>query len=266
MLRKIFAGILISLSILFFLASLAALGVLWYYKAPLEAQSLSTLAQIDLELETAQIALKNAGLEIERTLRIVEAADKTLSDLKGELDEARSLFGEVDGTLSEQIVPSLQNTRDQINLAITAVQEIRTFLNRLQDIPFLNLDLPTDDLLGQVAAVGFSLDTQIASMQTLVEKASLFLDDASYLMGGDLSETRQNMQDFLKVIDSYQQKISTWRLQVAWLTESLPGWSNLAAIVLTILLLWFAFSQFGLFLHGLSAWRGGDLLAALRKA
>ncbi|PKN95172.1 MAG: hypothetical protein CVU44_00380 [Chloroflexi bacterium HGW-Chloroflexi-6] len=266
MTRKIFAGILIGLSALFFLSSLVATGAVWYYNEPLTQEVLSRLQMVDSELGLAQSALQDARLEIERTLRIVESAEVTLSELKEELTQARALFGEVDGTLENQLVPGLQGTREQINNAIAAVEEIRAFLKQINDIPLVDLNLPGDELLLEIIAVGVSLDDQIADVQALAEKATVFLDDASYLMGGDLGETKQNLNNFLLVINDYDQKLTGWRAQVADVTQSLPGWVDTASASLTIFLLWFAFSQFGVFLHGLSVWRGGDPLAVLRRS
>jgi hypothetical protein len=223
------------------------------------------LEQIDSELALAQTTLQDARLEIERTLRIVDSAEQTLSELKDELAQARSLFGEVDDTLEGQLVPGLQGTREQINAAITTVQEIRAFLKQLNEIPFVSLNLPGDELLADVVAIGISLDGQIAGVEALAEKATVFLKDASYLMGGDLGETKQNLKNFLVVINQYEQKLGEWRAQVADLSQSLPGWLDTISVILTIFLLWFAFSQFGLFLHGLSIWCGGDPLAVLRR-
>ncbi len=266
MIRKIFAGILIGLSTLFFIVGLVAIGAAWFYNEPLTQNGLSRLQSIDSELGLAQSTLTDARLEIERTLRIVESAETTLAELKEELSQARALFGEVDGTLENQLVPGLQGTREQINNAIAAVEEIRVFLKQLNDIPFVDLNLPGDELLLEIIAVGVSLDGQISDVQALAEKASVFLDDASYLMGGDLGETKQNLSNFLLVINDYDQKLTGWRAQVADVTQSLPGWVDTASVSLTIFLLWFAFSQFGLFLHGLSLWRGGDPLAVLRRS
>ena len=266
MTRKIFAGILIGLSALFFLLSLVATGAVWFYNEPLTQEALSRLQLVDSELGLAQSSLHDARLEIERTLRIVESAEVTLSELKDELTQARALFGEVDGTLENQLVPGLQGTRQQINNAIAAVEEIRAFLKQINDIPLVDLNLPGDELLLEIIAVGVSLDGQIADLQALAEKATVFLDDASYLMGGDLGETKQNLNNFLLVINDYDQKLTGWRTQVADVTQSLPGWVDTASVSLTIFLLWFAFSQFGVFLHGMSVWRGGDPLAALRRS
>ena len=44
-----------------------------------------------------------------------------------------------------------------------------------------------------------------------------------------------------------------------------PGWIDNASISLTVFLLWFAFSQAGLFLIGFTAWKGGDPFEILRK-
>jgi hypothetical protein len=90
------------------------------------------------------------------------------------------------------------------------------------------------------------------------------MSDTSYLMGGDLSETRENIQNMQAVIDEYEGRIGIWREQVATLQADLPGWIQRTAIWLTVFLLWFALSQFGLILHGLGAWRGENPLAVLR--
>jgi hypothetical protein len=47
--------------------------------------------------------------------------------------------------------------------------------------------------------------------------------------------------------------------------DSVPLWIDRASIILTIFLAWFGFSQFGLLLHGLNAWKGGNPLNALRR-
>jgi len=45
----------------------------------------------------------------------------------------------------------------------------------------------------------------------------------------------------------------------------LPTWIDRTSLSLTIFLLWFALSQFGLFLHGRLLLRGGDPLDVLRS-
>ncbi|MDX9990782.1 MAG: hypothetical protein RBS68_01920 [Anaerolineales bacterium] len=265
MIRKILSGALIGLSALFFLFSLVGIGAVWFYKAPLTRDVLARIQGVDSELELAQSSLKDARLEIERTLRIVESAEQTLAELKDELSQARAMFGIVDGNLEGQMLPGLQETRKQISEVVTAVEEIRISLQQINDIPFLNLNLPGDDLLAEIISIGVSLDKQIVDMEGLAEQAAVFLKDASYLMGGDMGETIQNLQNFQLVIVDYEQKLGGWRTQLGEIRQSFPGWVQTASIALTVFLLWFAFSQLGLFWHGLNFWRGGNPLAEWRR-
>jgi hypothetical protein len=110
-----------------------------------------------------------------------------------------------------------------------------------------------------------SLDSDITNAEAIAKQASTFVSDTSYLLGGDLTETRNSLETFLTAIKAYEQKLIDWRTQVADLIQALPIWIDRTSLSLTIFLLWFALSQFGLFLHGCLLLRGRDPLDALRS-
>jgi len=266
MARKIIAGILIGLSGLLLLASIVGVGAVWGYNTPMTVEALTRLTEVDGELSLAQVALEGAQAELERTLRIVISAEETLSSLKEEVALARQLFDEVDATLDDKLIPALQGSRGRVDDVKAALEDFRGTLDALNAIPFVNINLPGDQLLANLLSVADSIDAEIARVEGLAQKASTFADDASYLMGGDLSETRQNLQGLLDVVTEYKLKVTDAREQIAVWIEALPGWIDTVSIILTFFLLWFGFANFSLLLHGLDAWRGGDPLAVLRRA
>ncbi|MCX6037709.1 MAG: hypothetical protein NTW99_07425 [Chloroflexi bacterium] len=263
MARKIIAGTLIAFSSILLGLSIAGIGLAWMYKEPLTQASTTRLQAIDNELGQAQTALQNAKLELERTLRIVESTEKSMVALKTEFDLAKTLFGDLNGTLDNQLIPGLKASREKIDQTKRTLQGLRVTLEKINSLPFVDLNLPGDKLLADLIASTDSLDAEIVRVEDLVEMASTFLSDASYLMGGDFTETKLNLQNFLTVVQEYDQKLTVWRAQLARLLGSLPGWIEGASIGLTVFLLWFGFSQFSLILHGLTFWRGGDMLAVL---
>jgi len=89
--------------------------MLWVNKAPLTERAMSQLREVDTELAQAQTALQNAKVELERTQRIVASAETSLSALKDQLAQAKTLLGDVNGTLDNQLVPTLQASRDKIS-------------------------------------------------------------------------------------------------------------------------------------------------------
>lgn len=264
MIRKIIAGTLIAISSILLGLSIAGIALVWMYQGPLIQFSATRLRAIDNELGQAQTALQNAERELERTLRAVESAEESLGTLKADFVQAKALFGNVNGTLDKQLLPGLKASREKIEQAKSSLLELQVKLKKINALPLADLNLPSDKLLGDLIASAGLLDAQITQVEGMVEKASIFLEDASYLMEGDFTETKDNLRDFLTVVQEYDQKFTGWREQVAMLAEALPGWIETAAVSLTIFLFWFGLSQLSVILNGLSLWRGGNLQGILR--
>jgi hypothetical protein len=264
MARKWISGSLVALSAVFFGLSLAGIIAIWTYQAAFSQAIHARLLGADAELAGVQTDLQNARGELERTLRIVDSAEAAMTGLKNQLTQARELFGVVNGTLDRQLIPGLKASREKIEQAKSSLESLRASLQQLSTLPFFGISLPGDALLGDLIASAASIDAEIARVQDLAQKASTFAGDSAYLLGADFSETKQNLQKFLGVVNAYDLKIGGWRAQVQSLAAALPRWVLSAAILLTVFLAWLAFSQFGLYLHAVNIRRGGDPLDALR--
>ncbi len=266
MARKILAWTLIVLSSIFILLSVVGIGAAWIYNKPLKREAIAQLKNIDKELSQAQTTLQSSQTELERALRIVDATEKVLEKLAQQSTSAKNLFGGIQSTLDDKLLPELKTTRERINTARGALENLQSVLAGIHNfIPGVDLGAP-DKIVTDLIASTDSLDGEIANAETLAKQASTFVSDTSYLLGGDLTETRSSLQNFLTTIKAYEQKVTDWRKQVADLIKSLPTWIDRASISLTIFFLWFGLSQFSLLLHGLSLRRGENPLDALRRS
>ncbi len=265
MVPRFLSRALIVLSALLLVLSVAGIAAIWIYRVRVTNEALSRLETIDRQLTQAQTDLDNGKSELERTLRIVDAAQTSLDSLKQQLVTAKQLPDQVNGVMTTDLIPGLQGVRGKIDQLRGTIQSLRENLKALNSVPFLNLNLPGDEFLAGLINDVDGLDKQIAAAQQLTQQASTFTGDASYLMGGDLSDTKQHLQNLLNVVTEYDQRVSGWHAQVGSLIASTPRWINESAVGLTLFLLWFGISQFGLILHGLAMEQGGNPLAVLRR-
>ncbi|MBI5354808.1 MAG: hypothetical protein HZB50_19360 [Chloroflexi bacterium] len=266
MARKFFSWILIVLSSIFLLLTVIGIGAAWYYNEPLTRQTTNQLKEIDDELLQAQTTLESTQAELERALRIVDAAEKALEKLSQQSTDAKSLFDNIQSTLDDKLLPELKTTRGRIDTARTTLESWQSALKEVSSfIPSLDLN-GLDQILTNLIDSAKSLDSEIAHVEDVARQASTFVSDTSYLLGGDMTETRTSLENFLAAVKEYQRKVTDWRAQVADLNKALPAWIDRASISLTVFLLWFGFSQFGLLLHGLNIRRGGDPLEVLRRS
>ena len=265
MARKIFAAILIALSVIFLIGSLVGIGAIWYYKGPLTREAIGRLTEIDAQLAQAQATLQSSEKELQRALRIVDGAQTALEKMAKETGSAKNLFDSIQGTIDDQLLPDLKTTRARIDSARTTLESLQNFLKSVGNfVPGLDLNAPAKTLSDLIAST-HSLDTEISNVEALATQASTFVSDTSFLLGGDLTETRTSLKNFVAYIQEYEKKVDGWRAQDKDLLAKTPGWINQASIILTIFLIWFGLSQFGLLLHGLSLQRGGDPFAVLRR-
>jgi chromosome segregation ATPase len=263
--RKIWSMTLMVLSSLILVAGLVGIATVWYYNAPLTERITTQLQEIDSALNQAQSALTDAQGELERALRIVIAAETALEALSQQTAQAQEILGGVKGAIDEKLLPGLKTSRDKVGDVRGMVEGLRGTLETINNLPLLDLDIPGDELLANIIAAADSLDAEIANVEDIANQASTFAGDTSYLLGGDLTETRTGMSNLLAVIEEYIGKIEGWQEQIAVWEQNTPAWIDNASISLTVFLLWFAFSQAGLFLIGYTAWKGGDPFAVLRK-
>ncbi|KXK11390.1 MAG: hypothetical protein UZ14_CFX002002883 [Chloroflexi bacterium OLB14] len=265
MARKVITYTIISLSSLFLVLSLVGIILAWAYNTPITEKAISQLKDIDAQLSQIQTDLRSAKDEVQRALRIIESAETALASLTQQTQDASDILQNVNQALDDQLIPGLKTTRASITEVKTVLEDLRTSLTQLNSLPFVELNIPGDELITNIISGVDSLDAEISNLQDLAQQASLFISDTSYLLGGDFQETKQNLQDLSLTLAGYDQKITDWREQVNVLITSTPKWLDNTSISLTFFFLWFGFSQFGLLLHGLSLKRGDDPLAVWRE-
>jgi len=265
MTRKILSGVLIGLSCIMLVLSVVGIGATWIYNEPLTRASTTRVQQVDTTLTQVQTDLQNAKVEVERALRIIESAEQALAALTEQTSDAKGILEQVNSMLDDKLIPGLKTTRKTFSQVRGTLEDLRSALETINAIPLMDLDIPGAELLGSILSGMEALDSDIASVQDLAQQASNFLSDTSYLLGGDFSETKQHLEDLLLVLTDYDSQIAGWRHQAGTLIETLPGWIDRLSVILTFFLLWFGFSQFGLLIHGLSLWKGGDPLQVLRR-
>ena len=264
MTRKILIGALIVLSSTFLILSILGIALAWIYNEPVTREAVSRLQEVDSQLTQIQTDLRNAKAEVERALRIIQSAEDALASLTQQTTDAKTLLEDVNATLDDKLIPGLEATRTNITEVRNTLEDLRETLKQINELPFVNLSIPGDELLLSIIDQVDALDGEIVNVQDLAQRASTFINDTSYLLGGDFNETKQKLEDLVLVLAEYDQKVTDWRGQIADILESAPRWIDNASLSLTLGLLWFGFSQFGLILHGLGMRRGIDPLDVLR--
>ena len=200
MTRKILIGALIVLSSTFLILSILGIALAWIYNEPVTRESTSRLQEVDSQLTQIQTDLRNAKAEVERALRIIQSAEDALASLTQKTTDAKTLLEDVNATLDDKLIPGLEATRTNISEVRSTLEDLRATLKQINELPFVNLSIPGDELLLSIIDQVDALDGEIVNVQDLAQRASTFISDTSYLLGGDFNETKQKLEDLVLVL------------------------------------------------------------------
>jgi exonuclease VII small subunit len=119
---------LIVLGALFLVLSVSGIAAIWIFRTRVTNEALARLESIDQQLSQAQSDLDNGKSELQRTLRIVDAAQTSLDSLKQQLVTAKQLTDQVNGVLNGDLIPGLQGVRGKIDQLRGTIQNLRNSL------------------------------------------------------------------------------------------------------------------------------------------
>ncbi|HSM72729.1 MAG TPA: hypothetical protein VK851_14380, partial [Anaerolineales bacterium] len=154
-------------------------------------------------------------------------------------------------------------TREKLETARQSLESLQSLIQSIGSLPFVNVSV-ADRILDDLIDSADTIDAEIANAEEVARQASTFVSDTSYLLGGDLTETRDSLQNFLAAVEEYQTKVEDWRSQIADLIDRTPAWIDRTSWGVTVFLLWFGLSQFSLLLLGRMILLGEDPLDILR--
>ena len=123
MARKIFTSALFVVSSTLLILSLLVIVLAWVYNEPLTRNVLGRLEEVDSELEQAEVTLRTSKIELERTLRIVNATEEALN--KFTLDDPQGFFEDIQSTLDEGLVTELETASTRLISARDTLEELR---------------------------------------------------------------------------------------------------------------------------------------------
>ena len=161
--QRISGLILVILSCIFFALSLVGLIGIWVYNGPLTERALTTIETTSTDLEGAAAAIESSKAELisaEAQLELLQAILETLGvNAAEDLNRLADIVGRVESTLS----PVLDSVSSGINTLRESLLTIKDTVERLNELPLVNIQIPGIEAIEEGA-------NQLGSLQTQIEE------------------------------------------------------------------------------------------------
>jgi methyl-accepting chemotaxis protein len=251
---------LLILSVIFFIVSISGLIATWAYNQPLTERALTFIDTTWQDLEGAAVAIEISRAELisaQAQLDLLQAILETLGiNAQEDLNRLADIVGRVEDTLT----PVLDRVSGAISTLRESLLSIKETLERLNDLPLVNIQIPGIEGIEQGAESLQNLQDQIEEGSGKIEQLSQTTQDTVDSLTTGFAELEASMSSLLEILDEYALKIEDTQAQLLYLEDNMPSWIDWVSVLITVILAWLGFSQVGLFVLGWSYYKGQDLL------
>ena len=263
--KPILGMVLLVLSVIFFLVSLGGLVGIWVYNQPLTERAMTLIQTTSQDLEGAAAAIELSRAELisaQAQLDLLQAIMETLGiNAEEDLNRLADIVGRVEDTLS----PVLDNVSGAIGTLRDSLLSIKDTLERINELPLVNIEIPGIDSIEQGAGQLQGLQNQIEEGGGKIEQLSQTTQDTVDSLVTGFARLETSIVSLMDTLDEYAEKIEATQDQLGYLEKNLPRWIDYTAALLTVILVWLGISQVGLFVLGWSYYTGQDLVSPANK-
>lgn len=250
----------IILSSVFLAVSLAGIILTWSAYQRLNDDVMGRVEAVEADLRSAREDLQTVKAEMDAVQEQIDALKVALETLgvdgAASLEGVAALIGRLEGTLT----PFISGVAERVEDLRDAVVRLKETIERLNELPLVNLQIPGVEQLDEATAALEELQSDIEQGRDQISSASQITEDTIDTLTTGFADLEESAQSLSAALGGYDAMISGYLEEIDALQANLPRWSIIAAISLTVVFVWLGFSQAALFVLAWSFYRGEDLL------
>lgn len=257
--EKLIAAILIGTAIFGWLISLSGLVLLWASYRPVKKTTMELVEVTSGALQVSSqtiVLLENSLIQAEGSLNEITHTSEGFSSV---VDNTSSVLEEVSQILGDEFIKILRGTSAGMEGLEKTSRLIDGTLVFISSIPFLGGDRyePEVPLAESVAGIRRDLEAMPLALEGISDQINETaiglqpLPTAMENLNVHLEGIQKNLVETRRQLEEYQSLIETYQNQLENLKNNLPAVITSIYITLSLLLLWIALAQTGLFTQGI---------------
>lgn len=262
--KKILSLILLVFSVFFFLVSISGVIAIWVTQQRITDRVLEQTRAAQADLSKVEDDIDVLREELDSAKSQIDIFQSVLDTIGLEAVENAQVVSDVVSKVEGTITPILDGVNERANTVRDTFVSLKESIERVNELPLVNIEVPGLEIIDTIIENIDNLQTQVTDTKTKVESISQLTQDTVETLTTGFENWEESIAVYQVTLDDYQNMISDYQDRLLYLELNLAGWVDIASIILTVLLIWTAFSQVALFVTAWSFYKEEDLLARWR--
>lgn len=260
-LERVLAVMVMVVSILALLLSLIGIVGTWIVRGELSTALVGIVTNAETMATSARQGLDQLDATLTQAGDQVAALEQGVQTLGTNVEQSKPLLTALSDKLNAALGPLLDKARELMTSLGEAVAAVNSAIEAVNAIPFLSVNIPEITALDELSQDLESFRTQVEDLLTTIdEKSSEIVNGVTSILTTPLSKISDTLDQMQATISGFSQQVADVQQGLSNLESAIPKWLTWGAVILTVILLWFALSQAALFVLGWRGFSGLDIL------
>jgi PAS domain-containing protein len=245
---------------LVFIFSLGAIITAWAANGVVTERLTSEVASIHADLTAIQSALGNARQELETAKQIIDVLQGILQAAGINSESNAQVLTDIVDKVDNTLTPLIDKASGAVGGVQDALQKVKETIDSLNNLPLVNIEIPGLELVENLSSDLETLEGNIDEVNQRVQDITGLTREMIEAGTTGFADLEASVDGMLAMLDEYEPMISDRQAQLTQLLMDIPGWIDWLCVGISLVMLWMAFSQAGLFAIGWSLYNGEFIL------
>lgn len=264
--KRILAVVVMVISVLVLVPSLTGIVGTWIIRAELNTGLVNIVTEAESTAATVKQGLDRLDTALTQARDEVAAVEQEAQAIGTDLDQNKPLLTAIADRLGLDLAPLVDSAREIMTTIREAVAAVNSIIETVNTLPFISKPIAELEALNELPQEIESFQTEVQNLRTAIdERRSEIIEGAVSIITTPASQLRGTLDEAQTTVSGFSQQIGTVQEELSSFKTAIGRWLTWAAVILTLILLWLAFSQVGLLILSWRAFSGKDLLARERQ-
>jgi chromosome segregation ATPase len=242
--------------------SLAGIVGAWIVRGQLATDLVGIATKAEARATQAKQGVDRLDAALTRAHDQVLVVEHEVQAFGADLEQNRPLLSAISERLGLELGPLFDSVREIMTTIRETVVAVNTATEAINAIPFISIPVPEMEKLEKLSQDVDSVRTQVQDLRTAIDqRRSEIIQGAVSIVTTPTSQMGTALGEMQATVSGYSEQLGAVQERLSSFKSAIGGWLTWAAVILTLILLWFAFSQAGLLVLGWRFFSGQDLLA-----
>ncbi len=246
--NRLVSAIMTGLTVFFFTLSLGGVIATWVVSPRLKQNITAEIERAQADLSRIREQIEASRAELASLQSQIDVFQAFLDTLGKDAVENTRLLAEVVARVEGNITPVLDDLTAGVERVREGFESVKKTIARLNNLPLVSIQLPGEPTLEAIANGLAELQGQIGETKTRVKSISQVTQDTVEALTTGFETWEEYIAENQALLDDYETRVAAYQARLSYLAVSLPVWLDWASVVLTVVLVWLALSQVGIFI------------------